>query len=184
MTLPFYTIGHSNRSFEDLVALLQEAQILQVVDVRKIPRSRANPQFNQETLPHRLAEHQIAYDHNVGLGGRRGRIEDVADDSNGYWENKSFHNYADYALSASFHAGLEQLIETGRHQRSAIMCSEAVWWRCHRRLIADNLLARRETVIHIMGHGRLEKARLTAGAVIHPDGTVSYPASAHQEQRR
>lgn len=130
------------------------------------------------------AEHQIAYDHNVGLGGRRGRIEDVADDSNGYWENKSFHNYADYALSASFHAGLEQLIETGRHQRSAIMCSEAVWWRCHRRLIADNLLARRETVIHIMGHGRLEKARLTAGAVIHPDGTVSYPASAHQEQRR
>ncbi|MFE9082954.1 DUF488 family protein [Brevundimonas sp. NPDC003935] len=183
MTLPFYTIGHSNRSLEEFVALLQGTQVLQVVDVRKIPRSRANPQFNQETLPHRLAERQISYDHNVKLGGRRGRIGDVADGINGYWENKSFHNYADYALSAPFRAGLELLIETGRRQPSAIMCSEAVWWRCHRRLIADNLLARGETVIHIMGHGRLEKARLTAGAILHPDGTVSYPASAHHEQR-
>ncbi|MCO8018662.1 DUF488 domain-containing protein [Brevundimonas diminuta] len=176
MTLPFYTIGHSNRSSEDFVALLQEAHVERVVDVRRIPMSRTNPQFNKTTLPDVLADFQISYEHSAALGGRRGRVKDVPADVNAYWENKSFHNYADYALSREFRDGLERLIEAGRQRRCAIMCSEAVWWRCHRRLIADNLLARSEPVLHIMGRGRLEPARLTGGAVIGLDETVTYPA--------
>jgi uncharacterized protein (DUF488 family) len=108
-------------------------------------------------------------------------MRSVGGDVNGYWENKSFHNYADYALSDAFHAGLEALINVGRRRRCAVMCSEAVWWRCHRRLIADNLLARGETVLHIMGHGRVEPARLTAGAVVRADRAVLYPAPANLE---
>jgi uncharacterized protein (DUF488 family) len=181
VTLPFYTIGHSNRSFEDFVALLQAPQVERVVDVRKIPMSRTNPQFNKTTLPAALADHQISYEHNDALGGRRGLMRSVGGDVNGYWENKSFHNYADYALSDAFHAGLEALINVGRRRRCAVMCSEAVWWRCHRRLIADNLLARGETVLHIMGHGRVEPARLTAGAVVRADRAVLYPAPANLE---
>lgn len=90
-------------------------------------------------------------------------------------ENRSFHNHADYALSESFRAGVEHLCEEGHEQRCAIMCSEAVWWRCHRRIIADYLIARGETVFNIMGYGRLEPARLTVGEVIRPGGTLIYP---------
>ena len=93
------------------------------------------------------------------------------------WENRSFHNYADYALTQEFRAGLAHLIGEGRKRRCAVMCSEAVWWRCHRRLIADNLIAHGETVIHIMDKGRLEPARLTPGAVIRPDKSVVYPVA-------
>jgi uncharacterized protein (DUF488 family) len=96
-------------------------------------------------------------------------------DLNGFWANESFHNYADYALSEPFHAGLAHLLDAGRKRRCAIMCSEAVWWRCHRRIVADYLIAGGETVFHILGHGRLEPARLTPGAVIQPDGTIVYP---------
>ena len=174
MTQTFYTIGHSNRSFEDFVGLLQESQIRRVVDVRKIPMSRANPQFNQGTLSAALEVFQISYEHNVSLAGRRGKVGGLAEDVNGLWRNRSFHNYADYALSQAFGEGLESLIEAGRRQRCAVMCAEAVWWRCHRRLIADNLLARGATVLHIMGSGRLEPAQLTPGARV-IDGTVVYP---------
>lgn len=179
MTQPFHTIGHSNRSFEDFVALLQEAQIRRLVDVRKIPMSKAHPQFNQQVLAVDLEAFQIAYEHSVALAGRRGRSAELEDEVNGLWRNRSFHNYADYALSGPFKTGLNRLLEAGRHQRCAVMCAEAVWWRCHRRLIADNLLARGATVLHIMGRGRLEPARLTAGARVGPDGTVAYPAPRH-----
>ncbi|MGY3530509.1 uncharacterized protein (DUF488 family) [Bradyrhizobium sp. USDA 4452] len=96
---------------------------------------------------------------------------------NGFWSNESFHNYADYALSAQFHAALQQLRDEGHRQRCAIMCSEAVWWRCHRRIVADYLIASRETVVHIMGKGRLEPARLAESAVIQSDRTVVYPGT-------
>src|SRR6185437_12729727 len=128
--------------------------------------SRANPQFNADELDRALASNQISYEHMSALGGRRAKTQNIPFYLNGFWENRSFHNYADYALSEPFHAALDFLIKIGRERRCAIMCSEAVWWRCHRRLIADNLLARGETVLHIMGSYRLETAQLTPGAVI------------------
>jgi uncharacterized protein (DUF488 family) len=139
--------------------------------------SRANPQFNKDTLPDTLAPFHVSYEHIAELGGRRGKSRTQPPDVNALWTNESFHNYADYALSERFHAGLEHLIEQGRRRRCEIMCSEAVWWRCHRRIVADYLIARGETVFHIMGQGRLEPARLTPGAVIQPSGTIVYPAA-------
>jgi uncharacterized protein (DUF488 family) len=176
LPLPFFTIGHSNRSSADFIDLLRESRIEVVADVRTFRMSRANPQFNEEALAASLGEAQIGYVALPTLGGRRGRDRSVPENINGLWENQSFHNYADYALSDEFRAGFEELIALGRERRTAMMCSEAVWWRCHRRLIADRLLARGETVLHIMGPGKVEPARLTEGAVVQPDGGVTYPA--------
>jgi uncharacterized protein (DUF488 family) len=175
VTLPFFTIGHSNRSLETFVALLREAGIALVADIRTMPRSRTNPQFNKETLPQALAEFQISYEHIAALGGLRAKTRGLPADVNGFWTNVSFHNYADYALSEPFRAGLEHLIAAGRKRRCTVMCSEAVWWRCHRRIVADYLIANGEDVFHIMGDGRLEPARLTLGAVVQPGGTILYP---------
>lgn len=177
MKLPFFTIGHSNRSIGTFADLLREAQVELLVDIRKIPMSRANPQFNGNTLPSALQAFQIAYEHIATLGGLRDKAKTLPADVNGFWTNKSFHNYADYALSEPFHAGLERLIAAGCERRSAIMCSEAVWWRCHRRIVADYLIASGETVFHIMGSGRIERARLTPVAVVQSNGTLLYPAS-------
>ena len=177
MKLPFFTIGHSNRSLEDFVELLSRARIELVADIRTIPRSRTNPQFNEDTLPGALATLDICYEHMAALGGLRGKTRASPRDINGLWTNESFHNYADYALSDPFREGLEGLIAEGRERRCAIMCSEAVWWRCHRRLIADNLIARGEAVFHIMGCDRIETARLTSGAVVRADKTVVYPGT-------
>jgi uncharacterized protein (DUF488 family) len=177
VTLSFFTIGHSNRSFEEFVELLREPAVNRVVDVRTVPRSRANPQFNMDTLPEALAAFDICYEHVATLGGLRGKTRTVPPDVNAFWTNESFHNYADYALSAQFHAGLAYLLGQGRHWRCAIMCSEAVWWRCHRRIVADHLIANGAAVFHIMGHRRAEPACLTAGALIQPGGTVVYPAA-------
>jgi uncharacterized protein (DUF488 family) len=175
MSIPFFTVGHSNRSLEHFVELLSGAEIHLVADIRTVPKSRANPQFNKETLPEALAVFGISYEHVASLGGLRGRARAVPPAVNGFWTNESFHNYADYALTAEFRAGLDHLIAAGRERRSAMMCSEAVWWRCHRRIVADHLIARGETVFHIMGTGRLDPAQLTPGAVIQLDGTVVYP---------
>lgn len=174
--LPFLTIGHSNRSIEAFLALLRGAQVECVVDVRKMPMSRANPQFNGEALATALAAGNIAYTHLSALAGLRKKSREVSADTNGFWQNRSFHNYADYALSDAFHAGLSDLIAMGRQQRCVLMCSEAVWWRCHRRLIADNLIAHGENVLHIMGTERLEPAQLTSGAIVRNDAKVVYPA--------
>jgi uncharacterized protein (DUF488 family) len=174
--IPFFTIGHSTRSLEEFVGLLKGAEVRRLVDIRTVPRSRTNPQFNKETLPEALATSDISYEHMAGLGGLRGKSRTVAPDVNALWTHSSFHNYADYALSEEFHSGLARLIEEGSRERCAIMCSEAVWWRCHRRIVADYLIARQEQVFHIMGEGRLETAKLTPGAVIRPDEKVVYPA--------
>jgi uncharacterized protein (DUF488 family) len=177
VALPFFTVGHSNRSLEAFVALLRGAEIALVADIRKMPRSRTNPQFNEGALAASLAPFQIGYEHMAALGGLRGKVRDLPQGLNGLWTNRSFRNYADYALTEPFQAGLERLIEAGRERRCTLMCSEAVWWRCHRRLVADNLIARGESVFHIMGEGRLEPARLTPGAIVQPDGAVLYPAA-------
>jgi uncharacterized protein (DUF488 family) len=176
VTPPFYTVGHSNRTLEEFAALLTAAEIDLVADIRTIPRSRTNPQFNKDTLSDALTSFDISYEHMAALGGLRGKTRTISQDVNGFWTNESFHNYADYALSAQFRAGLEHLLDEGRKRRCAIMCSEAVWWRCHRRIVADYLIVCEETVFHIMGQGRLEPARLTQGAVIQSGETVVYPA--------
>jgi len=180
--LPFFTIGHSNRSLEEFIGLLSGAEIGLVADIRTIPKSRANPQFNKDTLPGALAAFRISYEHMAALGGLRGKAKTIQRDVNAFWANESFHNYADYALSGEFHAGLDHLIERGRKLRCVIMCSEAVWWRCHRRIVADYLIARGETVFHMMGQGRLESARLTEGAVIQPGGTIVYPGGKQSDR--
>lgn len=172
---PFFTIGHSNHTLNEFLALLQQSEIACLVDVRKLTRSRANPQFNETSMPDTLAQVGIGYVHLAAMGGLRGKRDDVPESLNAYWRNASFHRYADYALSPAFHAGLQQLLTLGRTQRCAIMCAEAVWWRCHRRFIADNLLAHGRVVFHIMGAGRTEAATLTSGALIREDSTVVYP---------
>lgn len=172
--LPFYTVGHSTRTVDEFIALLRTAGIGLVADIRTVRRSRHNPQFNEDSLPAALAATGIGYEAIAGLGGLRGRARDVPPTVNGFWENESFHHYADYALSAAFRAALDHLIALGRQQRVAMMCAEAVWWRCHRRIVADHLLARGETVFHLMGSDRIEPARLTAGAHIDAS-TVQYP---------
>ncbi|MGN8114428.1 DUF488 domain-containing protein [Labrys sp. 22185] len=176
MKPPFFTIGHSNRRIEEFVDLLRQAQVELLVDIRKIPMSRANPQFNQDRLPGSLSACQISYDYIAALGGLRGKFGAFPWDRNGFWTNESFHNYADYALSGEFHEGLERLRSEGHKKRSAIMCSEAVWWRCHRRIVADYLIAEGEIVFHIVGEGRLERAQLTTGAMVEADATIIYPA--------
>ena len=117
MALPFFTIGHSNRSLEVFVALLREVGIALVADIRKMPRSRTNPQFNRETLGEALAGFQISYEHMAALGGLRGKTRTLSQDVNGFWANRSFRNYADYALTEPFRAGLEHLLDEGRKRR-------------------------------------------------------------------
>lgn len=178
MTLPFFTIGHSTRSIAEFVELLRLGEVAEVVDIRTFPRSRSNPAYNEDVLPGHLASFQIGYAHIAELGGRRGKSKTVSPDVNGFWENQSFQNYADYAMSEPFQRGLERLIGLGRARRCAMMCSEAVWWRCHRRIVADHLLARGEAVFHLMGRDRIEPAKLTEGAQVTAGGGVSYPRRA------
>jgi uncharacterized protein (DUF488 family) len=175
---PFFTIGHSTRPLPDFLELLQASGIGLVVDVRTVPRSRTNPQYNTDALPAALAEHGIDYRHAKALGGLRGRRADVPAGTNAFWENASFHNYADYAMGEEFRAGLATLREWGHTTRCTVMCAEAVWWRCHRRIIADYLLAAGEEVFHILGPNKVEPARMTGGARPTAGGTVVYPTPA------
>ena len=147
------------------------------MDVRTVPRSRTNPQYNFDVLPDELQQWQVGYERIAELGGLRGRSKSVPPEVNGYWENQSFHNYADYALSDEFESALEQLMAIAADRRTAIMCAEAVWWRCHRRIIADYLLLRGRAVIHLMGEGRTESATMTPAAQ-ERDGKLVYPPQA------
>lgn len=178
VTHAFFTIGHSTRSFDEFVGLLSEAEVTLVVDVRTVPRSRMNPQYNTEPFSKALSELQIGYEHIAALGGLRKRSPGVPEVLNAFWQNESFHNYADYATTEGFRSGLERLRELGHERPCAIMCAEAVWWRCHRRIIADHLIAAGETVFHILGRGHIEPARMTKEAVLSPEGAPVYPAAA------
>ena len=176
MPQPFYTIGHGTRPLDAFVDLLRSVEVTLLVDVRTVPRSRTNPQYNRDSLPQSLAPLGIGYEHIAALGGLRGRERTVPPHLNGYWENDSFHNYADYAMSERFREGLEALRERGHAQRCAIMCAETVWWRCHRRIITDYLLAAGETVLHILGPGHVEPAKINEAAQVQTSGTLIYPA--------
>jgi uncharacterized protein (DUF488 family) len=170
----FFTIGHSTRSTDELVAMLREAGVSMLVDVRSIPRSRTNPQFNQDALPAALAKAGIGYVHIPELGGLRSRRKGDEASPNTFWDNSSFRNYADHAMSAPFRSGLEKLRKLGTTQRTAMMCAEAVWWRCHRRIIADYLLRAGEEVVHLMSPGKQEPAHLTPAAREVEPGVLVY----------
>ncbi|HSU04280.1 MAG TPA: DUF488 domain-containing protein [Acetobacteraceae bacterium] len=181
MQHPWFTVGHSTRSVEQLVQLLHEAGADLVADVRTVPRSRANPQFNRDTLPDDLAKGGIDYRHLPRLGGLRGHRKTDAPSRNGFWENASFRNYADYAMTQPFRDGLEELRALGQQRTCAIMCAEAVWWRCHRRIITDYLIAAGDSVQHILGPGHIDQAAMTPAAQVQPDGRLVYPACTEKD---
>ncbi len=170
-----YTIGHSTRTIPEFVTLLRQVAVEWVVDVRSIPRSRTNPQFNLDTLPGSLGAVGISYSHSPALGGRRHRPRGAPPSPNTLWRNQSFRNYADYAQTDGFRGGLDELRALSSGHCCALMCAEAVWWRCHRRIIADYLLAEGVPVAHIMGDADVRAATLTVGARRLPGGLLVYP---------
>ena len=178
MPATIFTIGHSTHSTADFIALLKQAGVGLLVDIRSIPRSRHNPQFNQDVLPAALAAAGIGYRHLKSLGGRRQRPKDAPPSQNGLWENDAFRNFADYAGTEAFRGGLAELCELAAERPTAIMCAESLWWRCHRRIVADHLLARGVPVAHILGSSPAEPAVLTPGAVLGADGSLTYPSPA------
>jgi uncharacterized protein (DUF488 family) len=166
-----WTVGHSTRSLEALVQLVRGHGVTTLADVRRFPRSRRHPQFNTDTLARELPAAGLAYVQLAGLGGfRRPR----PDSPNTAWRNASFRGYADYMQTPEFARHLEHLLALAAAAPTAIMCAEAVPWRCHRSLIADALVAHGVTVHHILGPGRAQVHRLTASARV--VGTrVEYP---------
>ncbi|HEX2202946.1 MAG TPA: DUF488 domain-containing protein [Longimicrobium sp.] len=172
-----YTIGHSTRTLEEFLALLREHGVEFLVDVRRFPGSRRHPHFGSEALDASLAEAGIAYVHAEALGGRRASDAATAARSpNTAWRNAAFRAYADYMATPEFRQALERLMALAAERTAAIMCAEAVPWRCHRRLITDALLARGVPVADITGPGRAAPAVLSPHAVVRPGGTVVYPA--------
>ena len=165
------TVGHSTRPIEAFLELLQSHRVTQLVDVRTVPRSRYNPQFNHEALQASLKGAGIGYAHAPGLGGFR---RPAPDSPNAGWRNLSFRGYADYMQTPDFDAELRSLLELARTDRVALMCAEAVPWRCHRSLIADALTAHGVTTCEIAGPKRLQPHRLAPFACVH-DETVTYP---------
>ncbi len=153
-----YTIGHSTRTLDDFIALLRAHGIARLVDIRTVPRSRRNPQFDRDALPAALERAGIGYIHLAGLGGLRHARKDSV---NTGWRNASFRGYADYMQTPEFERALEDLIALAGEAPAAIMCAEAVPWRCHRSLVADALTVRGISVEHILGPGRPQPHSLT-----------------------
>ena len=158
-----WTIGHSKRSSEELIQTLKAYGIDLVADVRRFPNSRTNPQFNQDELARQLKESGIGYIHFPDLGGRR---RPRPDSVNTVWKNQSFQGYADYMETADFKSAIGRLLKSSASHSVALMCAEAVWWRCHRRLISDYLVALGIEVIHIMSGANSKRHALTPGARI------------------
>jgi uncharacterized protein (DUF488 family) len=168
--MQIWTIGHSTRSFGEFLALLQRFEIKQLADVRSFPGSRRYPQFNTENLSVALEKNQIKYLHIRELGGRR-KIH--PDSLNVAWRNPSFRAYADYMETPEFLVGIEKLTTWAKEARTAYMCSEAVWWRCHRSMISDYLKAQGWTVWHIMGDAPAKEHPYTSPAQVR-EGKLSY----------
>jgi uncharacterized protein (DUF488 family) len=166
-----FTIGHSTRPIHDFLTLLASQGVEQLIDIRTVPRSRTNPQFNRDALPESLKGDGISYVHMPALGGLR---HPRADSTNTGWRNASFRGYADYMQTPEFEEALEKLIELGREKQVAMMCAEAVPWRCHRSLVADALTARGVPVEHIMNAARRDHHKLTPFAKVEGE-RVSYP---------
>jgi uncharacterized protein (DUF488 family) len=170
-----FTIGHSVRPLDVFIELLKTSDVRLVVDVRAFPRSRTNPQYNEDRLPASLSGFQIAYRHIPELGGRRGRQPNVPCATNAFWQNESFHNYADYAMGDDFHTALARLRQLARSERCAVMCAETLWWQCHRRIISDYLIAAGDIVFHILGTDHVARAFMTPAAKLRANGVLTYP---------
>ena len=171
-----YTIGHSTRPLPDFAALLARESVRCVADVRSIPASRRHPHYNAAPLAQALAAIGVDYVQLPGLGGRR---RPLRDSRNAAWRNEGFRGYADHMATPEFEAALDELIALAGQQRTAVMCAEAVPWRCHRSLIADALVARGETVLHVLD-ARTSPHALTGFAVAE-DGRVRYPPAGAQQ---
>jgi uncharacterized protein (DUF488 family) len=168
--ISLFTIGHSTRPLEEFINLLEAFDIQTLVDVRSFPGSRRYPHFNREALRDSLAQAAIEYLHVPELGGRR---RPRPDSLNMAWRNESFRGYADYMETDEFHAGIERLMTVARNRRTAIMCSEAVWWRCHRSMISDYLKSKGVDVVHILAPNKAEAHPYTSAARI-VNGGLSY----------
>jgi uncharacterized protein (DUF488 family) len=168
--LKLWTIGHSTRSIDEFIEALKSFEIQTLADVRSFPGSRRYPQFNKESLRASLAEAGIEYIHLPELGGRR---RAKPDSLNMAWQSKTFRGYADYMETEKFQKGIARLLDAARERRTAIMCAEAVWWRCHRSLISDYLKANEVEVTHIMAAGKSEPHPFTSAASI-VGGKLSY----------
>jgi uncharacterized protein (DUF488 family) len=170
--LSIFTIGHSTRSIEEFLEILKHYHINELVDIRTIPKSRHNPQFNGEELAHVLRNHSIGYRHQKNLGGLRHALKDSI---NTAWKNASFRGFADYMQTDEFNDGIHKLIELAHHKTVAIMCAEAVPWRCHRSLIGDALLIHGIEVNDIYSITSVKLHTLTPWAVVQGT-TITYPA--------
>src|SRR5437867_3211483 len=168
--MTIYTIGHSTRSLEYFLQLLQSHKIEALADVRQFPGSRRHPQFGQENLAQALAQAGIAYVHFPELGGRR---RARPDSPNTAWRNEAFRGYADYMMTPDFQAGSHRLLDLAQERRTAIMCAEALWWRCHRALISDFFKVNSVRVIHILSASKAEEHPFTSAARV-INGQLSY----------
>ena len=169
--MAIFTIGHSTRAIDEFIEILRAYAIERIVDIRTMPRSRHNPQFNRESLSQFLRNRRVSYRYLGKLGGLRSTH---ADSVNMGWRNKSFRGYADYMQSREFQDGIEILIKLASEKRTAIMCAEAVPWRCHRSLVADALTVRGFVVMDLMGATSAKKHKLNPMAVV-SNRTVTYP---------
>jgi uncharacterized protein (DUF488 family) len=161
-----YTIGHSTHSLEEFLKMLKSFDIKILADIRSMPGSRKFPQFDQDSLKISMEEAGISYIHLVSLGGRRKAKKDT---KNTRWNNPSFRGYADYMETEEFRSAIEELENIASEKNTVIMCSEAVWWRCHRSMISDSLKAKHWTVLHIMAIGKVQEHRYTSPARIVDD---------------
>ena len=168
-----WTIGHSTRPWESFLALLRGHGIQILVDVRRFPSSARTTWANRDALAARLRCEGLGYEHAADLGGYR---EPRPDSPNTGWRNRGFRGYADHMETAAFEAALEKLLSEARSRRTAVMCAEAVPWRCHRGLLADALLVRGMAVVHILGPGRTQRHALTPFAKV-KGGRLTYPAA-------
>ena len=174
-----FTIGYSTHPLERFLALLAQHGVEALVDIRRFPGSRKFPQFNQDDLASALQQAGIEYHWLESLGGRRGKKRDGSSPFNLGLHNAGLRNYADYMLTQEFHEGVTRLLEVARRRRTTLMCAESLFWRCHRRLVSDYLVANGETIQHIMPTGELRPHALTTGVVIE-DGRVTYPGEKSQ----
>jgi uncharacterized protein (DUF488 family) len=172
-----YTIGHSNRSYAEFLELLKEYDIKTLVDIRSLPGSRKFPHFDQKNLQETLPVEGIQYVWMKELGGLRHSSKDFVSPNSGL-TNAAFRAYADYMMSEEFHMAIEKLLSLAVSSTTAYMCAEAVYWRCHRRLVSDYLVANGQEVLHIMGKTELTPHRMTDGAVLTSNGLVLYPGNA------
>jgi uncharacterized protein (DUF488 family) len=169
---PIFTIGHSTRSLDEFIGLLRAHDVAQLADIRTVPKSQRHPHFAGDALAQTLPRAGIAYRHFPGLGGLR---KPKKDSTNSAWRHEGFRGYADYMQTPKFEGALGQLEAWARGAPTAIMCAEAVWWRCHRQLVADALVARGVAVRHIMGAGAARLHILTDFAKLDAEGRVTYP---------